>query len=113
MLDLFNQSSSYYNTNKENGNVFLESKAKAENQEQEIKNIFLKTNVAGFTADELHRHQSLKAYPITSIRRALTNLCGEKWGNFLVKTDTMRMGNFGKQTHVYKIRAEYIEKDKK
>ena len=105
MTDLFNQPSSYYNTNKESGETLLQSKVKAESQESDIKILFeaqYKNSDFGFTADELST--LFFATPITSIRRALTNLCGEKWGCFLVKSDVMRMGNYGKLTHVYKIR---------
>jgi len=107
MTDLFNQPSSYYNTNNESGETLEKSKAKAESQEASIKDIFeaqYKNSDFGFTADELST--LFFATPITSIRRALTNLCGEKWECFLVKSDTMRMGSYGKLTHAYKIRCK-------
>jgi len=107
MHDLFNQPSSYYNTNNESGETLQKSKAKAESQEAAIKTIFemqYKNSDFGFTADELTTF--FPTLPITSLRRSLTNLCGEKWGCFLVKSDVMRMGSYGKLTHAYKIRQK-------
>jgi hypothetical protein len=60
----------------------------------------------GITADELATLSTFIATPITSIRRSLTNLCGEKWNCFLVKSDVMRMGSYGKLTQAYKIRQK-------
>jgi hypothetical protein len=107
MTDLFNQPS-YYNTNNEVGDTLQKSKAKAVSQEEDIKILFQcfpTKSDNGFTADEIaDEFYDFSGVPITSIRRALTNLCGEKWNNFLVKTDVMRMGKYGKLTHAYKIR---------
>ena len=109
MHDLFNQPSSYYNTNNESGETLHKSKAKAESQEADIKILFECESLPnGITADEILQSDYFKnsQIPITSIRRALTNLCGEKWGCFLVKSDVMRMGSYGKLTHAYKIREK-------
>lgn len=106
MTDLFNQPSSYYNTNNESGATLQGSKAKAESQEGMIKDIFKRMypNLSGLTADDIAGHTLLSTTPITSIRRALTNLSSKKWNYFLEKSSEMRIGSYGKMVHVYKIK---------
>jgi predicted transcriptional regulator len=53
-----------------------------------------------FTASEVW--QAVRKHdlePLTSIRRAMTNLCKR---GLLVKTDATRVGIYGKQEHIYK-----------
>jgi hypothetical protein len=102
---------SYYNTNKETGDTLNSSRAKARTQEDKILTIFkvyrqlsASQSFAKFTS----LHDSERATPITSIRRAITNLC--KAGK-LEKTADMIKGLYGKNEHIYKIKS--IEAEQK
>ena len=90
----------YYNTNKETGEVLLASKEDAESQEAVILVIF--KNYERATAEDIHKHFSDKT-PITSIRRAITNLTKE---GLLYKTDGFDTGMYGKKIHYYAKRAK-------
>lgn len=99
----------YFNTTNESGATLKNNVAKAKSQEEEILNVFIfdytiynKTildTFLGFTASNLYE-MSDKKYPITSIRRALTNLT--KQGK-LIKTDEKRIGMYGRSEYVWKL----------
>ena len=95
---------SYFNTTNESGTTLKNNVARAKNQEEEIFNIFvynqqiLKINASGFTPSVLY--DALETYPITSIRRALTNLT--KQGK-LIKTNEKRIGMYGRSEYVWKL----------
>jgi len=95
----------YYNTNNETGDTLLKSRDKAQSQEECILAYF-KRGWRTFCAP--HDLESLFDYtvPITSIRRALTNL--EKSGK-LVKTDLMVMGTYGKMVHTWQLASRQTE----
>lgn len=97
---------SYFNTTNESGTTLNNNVAKAKSQEEEIINVFIfekgisikkETNL-GFSPSELY--DGLETYPITSIRRALTNLT--KQGK-LIKTDEKRIGMYGRSEYVWKL----------
>jgi predicted transcriptional regulator len=87
----------YYNTNKESGNTLANSTIKAKTQEQIIFNIF--TENTNLTASEAWKIYNQKGNtPLTSIRRAITNLCNK---GKLIKTKDTKPGLYGKKEHVY------------
>jgi hypothetical protein len=88
-----NQSLSYYNTNNESGEVLKNSEIQAKNQEFLILNYFVKNPCSCLTPFEVQERLGLKGVPITSIRRALTNLTNN---HKLLKSVQMRKGIFGK-----------------
>jgi|APGre2960657505_1045072.scaffolds.fasta_scaffold10012_8 hypothetical protein len=99
----------YYNTNNENGTQLLKSIQKGLTQEQIIMEIFKNPlikddnkNHKGFSASQIHKIFGDDNVPLTSIRRAISNLCYEE--NFLEKTDKFVIGIYGKQEHIYKIK---------
>ena len=99
----------YYNTNNENGSQLLKSIQKGLTQEQIIMEIFKNPlikddnkNHKGFSASQIHKIFGDDNVPLTSIRRAISNLCYEE--NFLEKTDKFVIGIYGKQEHIYKIK---------
>jgi len=99
----------YYNTNNENGSQLLKSIQKGLTQEQIIMGIFKNPlikddnkNHKGFSASQIHKIFGDDNVPLTSIRRAMSNLCYEE--NFLEKTDKFVIGIYGKQEHIYKIK---------
>ena len=99
----------YYNTNNENGTQLLASIQKGLTQEHIIIDIFKNPlirdengNHQGYSASQIHKIFGNDNVPLTSIRRAMSNLCYEE--NFLEITDKMVMGIYGKMEHIYKIK---------
>ena len=92
----------YYNTNNENGSELLKSIQKGLTQEHTIIDIFKNANNQGYSASQIHKIFGNDNVPLTSIRRAMSNLCYEE--NFLEMTDKMVMGIYGKKEHIYKIK---------
>ena len=90
---------SYYNTNKEKADVLINSNNKAKSQEDIILQIF--TDNIKLSASEAWKIYNKNGMtPITSIRRAITNLCNDYK---LLKTDETINGLYGKKEHIYKI----------
>ena len=87
--------SKYYNTNKERGSKLRSSRAKVNKQEKVILNVFNGSNK--LSPEEVLRFSGLNA-PLTSIRRAITNLTDK---GLLRKTDTMKKGMYGKMVHTW------------
>ena len=103
----------YFNTTNESGATLKNNVAKAKSQEKEILNIFLDDIIRmetiyfisdkdtneykGYTPSQMTFYFD---YPITSIRRALTNLT--KQGK-LIKTDEKRIGMYGRSEYVWKL----------
>ena len=92
----------YYNTNKESGKTLKRSRKKANSQEQMILALFKQNPRAKFTPESvLKKLQSVhQNYPITSIRRAMSNL---KDDGYLIKTDDKAKGDWGKNVHLWKL----------
>jgi len=89
---------SYYNTNNESGATLKDSIKKASSQEERIARFYSPIKTL-FTAEEAHQSLFKGDVPLTSVRRAITNLT--KQGSF-VKTTTMKVGKYGKLIHTYK-----------
>ena len=90
---------SFYNTTQEKDSVLKEYTRKAESQEQKILNIFRRSKT-GLTASEVFRNYPNRNVPLTSVRRAITNLCDAR---FLEKTRLKREGIYGRKEFVYTI----------
>lgn len=90
---------SYHNTNHEPWADLQTSEHKAQVQEGTILYLFKRT-LQGLTPDQVHEmlygHTSV---PITSVRRAITNLTSQ---GKLEKTDQRRAGSFGKKVFVWR-----------
>ena len=96
---------SYYNTNNEVGLELKESNKKAKTQEDAILDIF-KISIR-LTASGAWLIYNFKGNtPITSIRRAITNLCNE---GKLLKTPETKVGIYGKSEHVYQISSVNVD----
>jgi len=88
---------SYYNTNKEEGAELQQSEDKVQTQEELILTLFNKGLY--LSPDEiLDLCNEDHSYPITSVRRALTNLTNK---GLLIKTDRFKVGKLGKKTHTW------------
>jgi len=92
---------SYYNTTEETGSELAESHAKAKTQEQKILLCF---HAQGNPLSASVLCEMLNdAYPITSIRRALTDMTNQ---GDLEKTEKKVMGRYGKKEHQWRLRTD-------
>ena len=94
----------YYNTNKESGSVLKNSFDSTKKQEELVLAVFETYPKENLSPDEVQGflldHAEV-TYPITSIRTSITYLTSE---NKLKKTDKMKKGVWGKQTHTWILR---------
>jgi hypothetical protein len=92
----------YYNTNNLKNQQLIDAIDKNANQEVIIECIFKAENRA-LTPSQAWQIFPNKEVPLTSIRRAITNLCSK---NVLFKADKMIIGLYGKPEHFYSLRQE-------
>lgn len=90
----------YYNTNKEYGAELTRSTATALGQEEKIISYFKRHPSAQLTPFDVCNLVFNQSVPVTSVRRAMTNLADK---NILKKTDAMRIGKYGKKNHTWKL----------
>jgi len=89
----------YFNTNRESGKMLAESESKAATQEERIKQFFNRRPLNLFSPDFIQRNVFGGKVPLTSVRRAMTNLTKEE---YLEKTDVMTEGTYGKMVHQWR-----------
>ena len=92
----------YYNTNDETGDTLKSSRSKAITQEEIILEFFTNNPNLQLSPFEISDTLELNA-PITSIRRAMTNLTLE---GKLKKTNAMVVGPYGKNVHTWRLNNE-------
>ena len=89
----------YYNTTHIDGAALAEAIHNARRQEDKLLEVFRAYPGNNFTACELQQAGILsESTPLTSYRRALTNL---KDDGLIIKTDTRRPGVYGKPTYAW------------
>ncbi len=96
----------YFNTLGETGEELEQSQAHTEHQEAVILGFFKSHRGRSFTPFEVRSIINWHAKPITSVRRAMTNLANR---GFLVKTAEMRMEQLGKPNHTWMMAAHAID----
>lgn len=94
--------SSYHNTNKEIGATLVASEQQAHTQEELVLGYFTRLQGCERSAEQVHKALNLPNTPLTSIRRAITNLMKS---GAIEKTNTMVDGAYGKKIHCYKLPA--------
>jgi hypothetical protein len=95
----------YYNTTKSKGRTLANFQQSAKNQDEKVMLIY-KASMKGLTASEVFRQYPDKRVPLTSIRRAITNLMNDKR---LVKTEIQKPGMYDKPEYVYQIYTGQIK----
>lgn len=90
---------SHHNTTNLAGSEFERREEKAKSQEVIILRLFQQNPTKDFTPHEVMDRLGLPC-PITSVRRAITNLtvAGE-----LIRTEKKRMGNYGMNTYCWRL----------
>ena len=95
----------YYNTTKETGETLQEYKKKALTQEQEIFEFFSRYGLP-FSASEIEESLFKDRFtPITSIRRALSNL----YSDGKIKQVGKIKGKYGRSENTYQIKSTQTE----
>ena len=87
----------YYNTNQETGNTLKGSWKKTDRQEDLILEFFQRNHGLSFSPEIINK-RVLPAVPLTSVRRAITNLTND---GRLRKTSVMVKGKYGKKIHTW------------
>lgn len=95
---------SYYNTNKERGETLERSERKAQTQEEKILHWmqrFEKEKL--WTPEEIHYYVFSERPPLTSVRRAMTNLATR---GLIERSKGMKMGKYGKMIHTWRLASD-------
>ena len=87
----------YYNTNSETGPTLKQSRLKSDTQKDKVLRFF-QLNKRSMSAEQVWGFLFDKRVPVTSIRRAVTDLANE---GYLVKTHEMVTGMYAKKVHLY------------
>ena len=97
----------YYNTNNETSNTLQRSWNQANKQKKLIYHIFTSlwsdetgTYFAPHQIKDILSDRYDENYPLTSIRRAMTDLTAD---GMLVKTDYRVEGSYGKKVHTWRV----------
>ena len=97
---------SFYNTTSEKGQELKESHKKARSQEELIYSYFL-TYGNPLSPSQVLEQLKLNC-PLTSVRRAITNLTLE---NKIIKTDEKVKGIYGKSEHLWRLKTTEDDND--
>ena len=89
---------SYYNTNKLAGFDLKEANRKASTQEDRILHFFERNRGNRYSPEDIQMYCQMATRPLTSVRRAITNLTSE---GHLRKTTDMKPGLYGKPVHTW------------
>ena len=91
---------SFHNTTNLQGQNLQVAEAQAKSQEQIILEIFKNNPDKGYAPNEIFH--KLRSVPITSIRRAISNLAKQ---GVLIKTEVMRKGLYHRQNYVWRYKS--------
>lgn len=97
---------SYFNTTGETGNQLKLFRKKAESQENQIYEFLKEHEFHWYTAEALRLLVAHPNTPITSVRRALTNLLNKRKIQRSEKANAM--GEYGRYVHTYRFNP-YME----
>ena len=92
---------SYYNTNKLKGFDLKEANRKANTQEDRILGFFERNKNKRYSPEEIQPYCQMLTKPLTSVRRAMSNLTKE---GYLRKTKEMKQGKYGKPVHTWELK---------
>jgi len=92
----------YFNTNHESGNTLKNSITAAIRQQAKVLSLFRSFPNCRFSPEDIHG-QFGDNVPLTSIRRAITNLTQE---GKLEKTPHMTFGKYGKKVHLWRYKGD-------
>lgn len=91
----------YYNTNQETGAILRRSRRRARSQKERVRDFFQDHAGRLLTPDEVHTELFNETCPLTSVRRAITDLTED---GLIEKTPLSRRGTYGKMVHTWRWR---------
>lgn len=91
----------YFNTTQETGAQLNRSRVKAASLQEQVLNYFRRNPGRHYTPAEVHQH--FTRYPLTSVRRAMTDLTTE---GALIKTELMTPGLYGKNNFNWRLNTD-------
>lgn len=89
----------YFNTSNEEGRILKRYEQQADSQESQILNWFARASGFLYTPSEIRTHVFTNTVPLTSVRRAMTNLTTRR---ALVKTDQKHRGPYGRREYCWR-----------
>jgi hypothetical protein len=94
----------FFNTTNETGRDLYKYRAQALSQQEQIRAMWQRRPTLELTASQVLQHLQIEGWitkntPLTSIRRAMTNLATE---GFLEKTTKKRIGPYGRPECTYR-----------
>ena len=89
----------FYNTINDPPETLIIDRKNANSQQSRIYTFFRQNHPMAFTPFDIQKLVFHGTHPITSIRRAMTNLT--KMG-YLIKTDIKKPGDYGKDNYLWK-----------
>lgn len=95
---------SFYNTTSEQGATLTLSRRRANQQQDAVLNFFAERPRGLFAPHEVHAAVAAPTSPLTSIRRAITDLTTM---GLLTKTSAKKVGPYGKSVHLWRLADEY------
>lgn len=101
---MYPQRESFHNTTNESGATLVKSESAAKSQEENIYKYFHASPHHKYTAEDVWRNvYPDQKTPLTSVRRAMSNLTEEKK---LYRTGEFVIGMYGKKISLYKLRTD-------
>ena len=97
---------SYHNTNHLTGNDLAEAEKTCQTQEEKVLKVFASNPEKALSPEQVRQMAYLQNRPLTSIRRAITNLT-EK--GMLLKTNQMTIGMYGKPVHCWMLKTNQLQ----
>lgn len=101
----------YFNTTHALGKELSEYREKAKCQEETILRFMLRHHRTNWTASDIWREcfrQQLRPVPLTSVRRAITNLYN---AGDIFKTQDQKEGIYGRPEYFWKISTKHLQGD--
>ncbi len=95
---------SYFNTTSIRGKQLVDYEIQASKQDSKVMEVFFMNQSVELTPEDiLNNHPDFWRTPITSIRRAFTNLAT---AGYIVKTDNQVDGMYGRPIHTWRYNDE-------
>jgi hypothetical protein len=97
----------YYNTTSIEGEQLKQRRIRAGSQNDAILSYFKRNPGYIYSPDEIHKVMNLPLVPITSIRRAMSDLSNPKLFNGnppLEKTNVKKLGSYGAEVYCWRLK---------